>query len=549
MSTTTAEVGRRPGLLELAAGRLALAGFVVYAVAAPHSIAGSWMGLSAAFAGWLVRAAVTKRVGVRRTALDLPLWLFIGWTVLSCLLSAEPRESIPKLVNVSTFLVFYLARSVLTRRSAVLVACVLVVSAAAGVLWGVGDLIVGRGVVVAALAADSPLRAATPLREGDAVWRVNGRRVASVAEIDDEIRRTPAGGRVSLSVISRGEHVEWPGPTVPDEMRAAPSPSGIKGGGRTHSFRASGLTRHYETFAEQLQIIAQLALGFALAAWRRRTRSHEGERQTRAGGQRETRADGQRQERAEERREDEAEGRQEAAGRAQETGRRREAAGLGRWHVYLPAVSFVLLAFGLSLTAMRTSTVAFAFGAAVVAYLATPRDKQHLALAVVVLLTLSFGGISVWRTRATGALELRDDSASLRAQVARVVARRVWLHPVFGHGMDAMHLHWNEWGFPGKDMLHAHSTPLQLAFDRGLPALLFWLWLMYAFWKLARRAERIWRETADSGAHGLALGIAGALAGFLASSLVNYNFGDSEVALLVWWMMGAVVILNEEKLR
>jgi hypothetical protein len=29
-----------------------------------------------------------------------------------------------------------------------------------------------------------------------------------------------------------------------------------------------------------------------------------------------------------------------------------------------------------------------------------------------------------------------------------------------------MQLHWNEWGFPGKDMLHLHSTPLQLAFDR-----------------------------------------------------------------------------------
>jgi O-antigen ligase len=310
-------------------------------------------------------------------------------------------------------------------------------------------------------------------------------------------------------------------------MRAAPSPSGIKGGGRTHSFRASGFTRHYETFAEQLQIIAQLALGFALAAWRRRAQSREG------GGSREGRS-------VEERSE---EGRSEEERSVEGRSRRR----WRRWRVYLPSFAFVVLAFGLSLTAMRTSTVAFAVGAAVVAYLATPRDKQHVALAVVILLTLSFGGISVWRTRATGALELKDDSASLRAQVARVVARRVWLHPVFGHGMDAMHLHWSEWGFPGHDMLHAHSTPLQLAFDRGLPALLFWLWLMYVFWKLALRAQRMRRETGDADAHGLALGIAGALAGFLTSSLVNYNFGDSEVALMVWWMMGAVVILNEEK--
>src|ERR1043165_10071519 len=104
------------------------------------------MGLSAAVAAWLVRAALTRRAGIRRTALDLPLWLFVGWTVLSCRLSAEPRESIPKLVNVSTFLVFYLAQSILTRRSAVLVAAVLVVSAVAGGVWGGGGVVVGGGV-------------------------------------------------------------------------------------------------------------------------------------------------------------------------------------------------------------------------------------------------------------------------------------------------------------------------------------------------------------------------------------------------------------------
>ena len=521
MRNRTDETARRTEPLERAARALSLAGFVIYAVAAPHSIAGSWMGLSAAVAGWLVRAALTRRTGFRRTALDLPLWLFVGWTVLSCLLSAEPRESVPKLINVSTFLVFYLAQSILTRRSAVLVACVLVVSGVAGVLWGVGDLIVGRGVVVSALAADSPLRAATPLREGDAVWRVNGRRVASVEEIDNEIKQTPAGGRVNLSVISRGEHVEWPGPTVTDEMRAAASPSGIEGGGRTHSFRASGWTRHYETFAELLQIIAQLALGFALAAWLRREEAESSGATKR--------------------------GREDKDTRAQMKDTRARLKGThARTLVVLPAAAFVVLAAGIALTAMRTTLVAFAVGAAVVAWRAA-RGRQRLVVVAVVAFVLGFGAVAVWRTRAGGALALSDPSAGLRLQVARVAAERVWLHPFFGHGMDAMHLHWNEWGFPGQDMLHAHSTPLQLAFDRGLPALLFWLWLMYAFWRLAWRAERMWRETQEAGAHGLALGLAGALAGFLASSLVNYNFGDSEVALLVWWMMGVVVVLNEEK--
>jgi hypothetical protein len=514
MTTETRESVQSEGRLARAATWLALAGFIVNAMAAPHSIAASWMGLSAAILAWVVRAVATRRTSVRRTRLDLPLGFFFAWTALSCFLSAEPRVSVPKLINVITLLMFYLTQSLLTRRTAVLLACVLVVSGAAGVLWGAGELVIGRGVIVRELSADSPLRAETPLREGDAVWRVGGRRVTSVEEIDDAIRQMPAGAHVTLSVISHGEHVEWPGLVVTEEIRRAPSPSGITGGGRTHNFRASGWTRHYETFAEVIQIIAQLALGFTLAVWLRRKRDEERAR--------------------------------EDATNAERVGAR-EKVGRGWMSVALPAVAFVILAAGIALTAMRTTLVAFAVGACVVAWRAA-RGRQRLAVVAVVAFILGFGAVAVWRTRASGALELKDASADSRFAVARIAARRVLIHPVFGHGMDSVHEHWNEWGFPGTDMLAAHSTPIQLAFDRGLPALIFWLWLMYIFWRLATRAERMWRDAPDAATHGLALGLTGALAGFLASSLVNYNFGDSEVALLVWLMMGVVVILNEEKL-
>lgn len=486
--------------LTAASERLWLTGFALYALAAPHSIAGSWMGLSFAVLGWIVRTLVTRRTGLRRTPLDLPLLLFFAWTALSCFLSEEPRVSVPKLINVSTLLMFYLTQALVTRREALLLATLMIISGAAGALWGAGELAVGRGVVVKGLSVDSPLRRATPLREGDAVWRVNERRVATIEEIDEAIRRTPAGERVKLSVISRGEHVEWPGAVVTDEMRAAASPSGItEGGGRTHSFRASGWTRHYETFAEVIQIIAQLALGLALAGWLR----ERGER----------------------------------GGSSDKDGRSRSL-------VWFAGVAFAVLAVGVALTAMRTTLVAFAFGAGVVAWRAAARGRQRALVAAAVAVVLALGAFAVWRTRATGALRLGDASASLRLQVARVAVERIALHPLFGHGMDAVHEHWAEWGFPGRDMLHAHSTPVQLAFDRGLPALLFWLWLMFLFWRTAARAERLWRDAPDAATHGLALGITGALAGFLVSSLVNYNFGDAEVALLVWWMMGVAVLFK-----
>ncbi|MDT5157804.1 MAG: hypothetical protein QOH51_2161 [Acidobacteriota bacterium] len=522
-ATRARRLGSASGSLERAADWLGLAGFVVYALAAPHSIAVSWMGLSAAILAWLVRALATRSLGLRRTRLDLPLWLFFAWTALSCFLSEEPRVSVPKLINVSTLLMFYLAQSMLTRRRAVLLAGLLIFSGSAGALWGAGELLVGRGVIVRSLRADSFLRRGTPLGEGDAVWRVAGQRVSSVEEIDEAIRRTPAGERVPLSVISHGEHVEWSGAVASEETRAAQSPSGIEGGGRTHSFRASGWTRHYETFAEMLQIIAQLALGFALARWQRR--------QGKGGEKRQSKT------------EEKQQGRTEEKQRPDKTRERRSPGNSAA----LAAFAFALLAVGIALTAMRTTLVAFAVGASVVAWRASARGRQRALLALAVASVLGLGVLAVWHTRASGALRLGDPSADLRLEVARVAAGRTLLHPLFGHGMDAVHEHWSEWGFPGKDMLHAHSTPLQLAFDRGLPALLFWLWLMYAFWRQATRAERMWRDTPEGDAHGLALGTVGALAGFLTSSLVNYNFGDAEVALLVWWMMGVVVVLGERE--
>src|ERR1044071_1023190 len=169
-----------PGLVARASETLGLAGFALYALAAPHSIAVSWIGLSFAVLGWLGRTFATRRTGLRRPPLDLPLWLFFAWTALSCFLSEEPRVSVPKLINVSTLLMFYLTQALVTRRAAVVLAALLVVSGSAGALWGAGELAVGRGVVVKGLSVDSPLRRATPLREGDAVWRVNGVRVSTV---------------------------------------------------------------------------------------------------------------------------------------------------------------------------------------------------------------------------------------------------------------------------------------------------------------------------------------------------------------------------------
>jgi hypothetical protein len=464
--------------------RIAIAGLVIYVAFAPHSVAGSVIGVAVAGIGWAIRTAATRSFGLRPawSKVDLVIVLSLLWTALSSALSEEPDISLAKLASVWTVFLFYLTRAVLTRRTALLLVALLILSGCVGTAYSGFDLLRGRGVVMEAIAPGSPFQQVGIL-PGDTIWRVGGKRVYSVAEIDDVLKKAPVGVPLTVSIISQGEHVERPGLVLTPAQRQAVSPGGVTGSERSHRFRASGWTRHYETFSEVLQIIALLALGLAFA----HLRNHGANKYFR---------------------------------------------------IALAAAAFLTL--GLVFTAMRTVIVAFVIGACVIAWRSL-RGAYKVVFTFALFFVLAFGAVVVWQTRARDALSLNDPSSRLRFQVASVGMSRIPLHPVFGHGMDAMKRHWNEWGFPGKDMLHLHSTPLQLAFDRGLPMLLLWLWMMILFWTHISTSVRRATDLSDTHVYGILLGGLGGLTGFLASSLVNYNYGDSEVAMLFWWLMGLCV--------
>ncbi len=444
-------------------------------------MAASASGVVIAGLGWLLRTLATRSFGLRRTKFDVIIVLALLWTVLSSLLSAEPRISIAKVHASWSVFLFYLARATLNRRSTLALVALLIFSGAAGSLYSAFDLLRGRGIVVESLASDSPLHQ-SGIQPGDTIWRVGKTRVYSAAELDEVFRE--ANTPLTIGIISHGEQVERP------LVVSGSSTSGIAGSERNHRFRASGWTRHYETFAELIQMIAQLALGLALA----HLRNHGANRYFRVA-----------------------------------------------------IVAAAVLTAGLVFTAMRTVIVAFVIAASVVAFRSL-RGRFKVAFTFALFFVIAFGAVVVWQTRDRNALLLGDPSSSLRLEVARVGLSRVPLHPIFGHGMDAMKMHWSEWGFPGKDMLHLHSTPLQLAFDRGLPMLALWLWLMITFWLTIARAERSAADLSDTNAYGILLGTLGALTGFLVSSLVNYNYGDAEVAMLFWFLMGVAQMNADQKL-
>ena len=449
-------------------------GLGIYVVFAPHSVAASAIGVAIAGIGWVIRTLQTRSLGLRWSKFDLIIALSLLWTVASALLSEEPRISIAKLQASWCVFLFYLARATLTRRSALILVALLIVSGRRA-----------RFTVLSICCAgaewwSSRLRPAVRsirlgFRPGDTIWQINRGESIRPTDIDQDCAQIPPNTPVTVGIISQGEQVERS-----FYAQLSLSASGVIGTEHNHRFRASGWTRHYETFAELMQMIAQLALGLALA----HLRNHGPNKIFRIAIVAAAFAD--------------------ARSRVyrDENGDRRVCDRRERDGVAIAA-----------------------------------RDDESRLYFRALCGACFRGGGRVANTRSECVVAGRSELVTA-LQVARVGLSRILIHPMFGHGMDAMQLHWNEWGFPGKDMLHLHSTPLQLAFDRGLPMLALWLWMMILFWLTIARAERRAADLSDTNYYGILLGTLGALTGFLMSSLVNYNYGDAEVAMMFWFLMG-----------
>ena len=120
-------------------------------------------------------------------------------------------------------------------------------------------------------------------------------------------------------------------------------------------------------------------------------------------------------------------------------------------------------------------------------------------------------------------------------------------HPVLGVGVGRYAVAQDEYVREEVPMLmtrtHAHNIWLQAAVERGVLGLAAFAWLVAA---AIRQAFGTARRVRDGGgaAAGLAVGAATALAGFLVDGLVQNNFGDAQVSLLFWLVVGTAVICS-----
>ncbi len=86
---------------------------------------------------------------------------------------------------------------------------------------------------------------------------------------------------------------------------------------------------------------------------------------------------------------------------------------------------------------------------------------------------------------------------------------------------------------------HMHNAYLQVAVSMGLPALVVFLWLLVALFRLGVQAPRggirnLWEE-------GLVNAYPAIVVGLAVNALFEWNFGDSEILGLFWMLTGGVL--------
>ena len=493
---TLSEEGAGAGSGALSCDRGLIVSLLVFGLAVPHSIAAAQISYLTGTILWLVRNAICAQRGVApsidrspgypESFLGRPLLGFTFLTILSSVFSYAPAVSLLRSRALGLFIVFYLLVKNLTRRGAIGVISFVLLSSVAGVGYSLAEKVSGRGMVIEYIEPDSPL-AGRGLQPGDVVWMIGRRRVRSLEEAREVIARHRVGEELGVEALHAGDPVP-PVPvtlTVTKDLQQSSGALGIRTGPSTRRFRISGFGRQFITYAEQMQLLGLLLFGVLIANGRR--------------------------------------------------------VGWWRWAL----AGMILFATGLILTATRSVIACFVL-ALVMTSLRFGR-KRTIVLALLSALLITGGGIlAVVSSRREVMGQFKDESTSRRFAYIRAGLQVIQAHPLLGVGIDSHKQFWDEWGFPGDYVTHTHSTLVQVAMDRGLPALACLIWMGVAVWLGLRRAREKALAARDHLGAGLATGALAALLGFSLSALINYNFGDSETLLQLLTIVGTASVAVED---
>ena len=191
-----------------------------------------------------------------------------------------------------------------------------------------------------------------------------------------------------------------------------------------------------------------------------------------------------------------------------------------------PALVMPALVVALALTLGRSAWIGASVAIALLLALKDLRLTILLPLFIAVLFAVAPGTVT---KRVMSIFDVQEPTNQDRLAMIEMGARMVNDHPLTGVGPNMVPRVYAQYR-PDYAINpinpHLHNVPLQIAAERGLPALGVWLWFVFS---LVLAQFRLFRRQRDKVPAAAALA---AVFAMLGAGLFEYNFGDSEFLML-----------------
>ncbi len=195
-----------------------------------------------------------------------------------------------------------------------------------------------------------------------------------------------------------------------------------------------------------------------------------------------------------------------------------------------PALLIPALAVVLPLSLSRNAWVGACCGAALLLMLRDFRLTAALPVAGAIFFATAPAQVL---QRFYSIFNLQDVTVSDRFAMMRAGREIVAAHPVFGVGPNMIERIYPQYRAPSavlRTTPHLHNVPLQIAAERGLPAVALWVWFIGA---VVVGAVTIFREARHDGTlRFLSATALASVVAMLAAGMTEHNFGDSEFQIL-----------------
>jgi hypothetical protein len=461
--------------------------FVLFVVTLPHSIKGAERSWKIAFVLWLVKLAV-EQVRPFKQPLAAPLLAYVTLSAISTVVSPDPYLSWDRMKFVCLFLVGVVFAQNVKRLSQVRwLLALLVLSGLAASLYTGWQYTYGVGVRLAEFPPSSRLSQVGFVPD-DIVTSFAGHQVHAPGELIRAVEGSPSVQKVRVDYVrGLGFHNATIVATSDDFLRSGLGTASVKLD-RGKPIRAQGTLGHHVVFAEMLMQIGCMAWALLLS--------------TRRG----------------------------------QTG----------WKLLL-AVAFAGITAALLATATRAAVGGLALGSGVSLVLLLRSRKARVAAIAALIVMLIGATLWIQHSRRLEWVDPGDAGTQFRVLMWQDGLRLVREHPWFGVGMETVRVHYREWNIRGfiqyNVRSHFHSTFLQIAVERGIPALLAWLWFCVAYFVfLLRLIRRL--QNRSLFACSAAVGVMGAFLAFTFTSIFHYNLGEESLAMITFFYFGVAVALE-----